>query len=146
MIAITAMLTGLKSFLSVNWKWVVLGAVALFLYWKVGSWYDAYQEQQQAERERITRLEVEKAAAEISAQSLVGTMTMMIEQQRKTEMLLLDALKRQDTIREEMKQQVDVFEDHDFPELVDAKPGLIEKLANKATNERMKELEDALND
>ena len=141
-----AALMGARKFLAANWKWVVLGAVALFAYWKVGSWYDAYQEEQKAERERITRLEVEKAAAEISVQSLSGTLQMMREQQVKTEMLLIDAIRRQDEIRSEAKEQVDVFEDHDFPALVDAKPGLIEKLANKATNERMREIEDALND
>lgn len=138
-------LLGAKSFLSAYGKWVLLAAVVLFAYWKVGSWYEAYQEEEKAERERITRLEVEKAAAQVSMQSMAATMVMLMEEKRKQEVLLLEALRKQDEIRAEAKEQIDVFEDHDFPALVEAKPGLIEKLANKATNERMTEIEDALN-
>ena len=138
-------LAGAKGFLSRYGKWVLLGAVVLFAYWKVSSWYEAYQEAEAAERERITRLEVEKASAIVSLQSMAATMAVIMEEKRKQEVLLLEALRKQDEIRAEAKAQVDVFEDHDFPALVEAKPGLIEKLANKATNERMTEIEDALN-
>lgn len=140
-----AMWIAAKAFLKVNWKWVVIGLLCIFVYWKGGNMLDNYVERKTAEKEQLVRMALEKQAAEISFQNLAGTMALVLEQQRKTEMLLLDALNRQDTIREEAKAQVDIFEDHDFPDLVDKKPGLIEKLANKATNERMQELEDALN-
>lgn len=146
MIALMPIWATAKAFFKVNWKWVVIGLVLVFAYFKVGSWYDAYQEAEAAERERITRLEVEKASAQVSLASMAATLQIVMEEKRKQEVLLLDAISRQDRIRAEAKEQVDVFEDHDFPKLVEAKPGLIEKLANKATNERMQQLEDALNE
>ena len=146
MIALMPIWAAIKGFVSVNWKWVVIGGVLIFAYFKIGAWYDAYQETKTEERRAVLALALEKQAAEISLQNMAGTMQLLLEHQRKTELLLVDALRRQDEIRTEKKAQVDVFEDHDFPDLVDKKPGLIEKLANKATNERMQELEDALND
>jgi hypothetical protein len=146
MLTLLAIWKGFKSFLAVNWKWVVIGVVLLFVYFKLTSWYDAYTEQRENERAALTSAALRVQAAELSNQSMQATMMYMLDQQRKTEMLLLDAIRRQDEIRAEAKAQVDVFENHDLPKLVQAKPGLIEKLANKATAERLQEIEDALND
>lgn len=145
MIWMTA-LSAIKGFLQVNWKWLVIGVVIVVAYIKVGNWYDAYQEQQEQERTALVRMALEKQAAELSVQSLAGTLQLVMEEKRKQELLFIETLRRMDEAKAEAKAQVDVFEDHDFPALVEAKPGLIERLANKATNERMQELENALND
>jgi len=58
-------------------------------------------------------------------------------------------IKTQKAIREEIKAQKDIFtrqREHSFEQLVQAKPGLIEKLANQATQERLDALAAALND
>ena len=49
-------------------------------------------------------------------------------------------------IRTEAEQQIAVLEDRErFQKVVNAKPGLVEKLANKATKERFDELEIIFN-
>lgn len=142
----TAILMGGKYFLGRYGKWILLAGVLLVVYFKATSFYEDYKQAKEDQARELVRTALEKQAAELSLQSLQGTLLMMMEQQRKYELLLVDSLRKQDEIRAEADKQVEVFEDHDFEGLVEAKPGLIEKLANRATAERMQEIQDALND
>lgn len=131
--------------LKLVWKPVVIVLSAGLLYWKISSWIDDYQEMKQAYETSISQLQRERDNARIEAESAKATVEELRRNEERLELLLADALERQDQIRTEANRQVDVFQQHNFTELTKAKPGLIERLANKASKERMTAFEEAFN-
>lgn len=136
---------GLK-FLAANWKFILGGFAIGFLYIKFDSWLNDYVADQKAQQNQIVHLVQERDQA---IQEAISALKAIEEQEahvKRMELLLEETLKRQDEIRAEAREEKRTFEEHDFEKLVIAKPTLIERLANRATAERMKSFEDAFND
>jgi hypothetical protein len=127
------------------WK-PILGAVVVgFVYWKVGNMFDDYKEMVADRDGRITQLVVERNDARVEAESAKAALKEKEQHEKRLELLLADAIKRQDEIRKEKREQQDIFEGHDLGKMAQRHGKWIEKLANKATQERMDDLEDAFN-
>lgn len=104
---------------------------------------DALLEERQ---QTISGLVQDVTIAEIEAKTARATVDEMIESQKRIERLQAEALAAQAQIRAEVRAQKAVIEDaRRLERLTRAKPGLIERLANKATQERFDELEAAYN-
>lgn len=132
-------------FVKSSWKPVTIVLLVILSYWKITTWYDAFQEQQLAEQKLITKLTVERDRAMISAASFQAVAAEKAMNELRLELLFEKLLDQQKLILKESDRQKDIFENHNFEALTNAKPGLIENLANKATQERMDAFEDAIN-
>lgn len=86
------------------------------------------------------------AAAEKSARQVTEATLKTVEAQKTASDALLTAANAENqALRVQREQQKMVFEKHDLGALMAKKPGLIERLANKATAERMQQFEEAIN-
>lgn len=139
-------------FLKMWWK-PILGAVVVgFLYWKVSGFIDDYQEMKadhkselQAKNDEIRSLTVQRNNARIEAESAKSALEEKEKHEERLELLLTDAITRQDDIRKDKRTQQQVFEGHDLEEMAKRHNEWIEKLANKASQERMDDFENAFN-
>ena len=138
-------LTAIKVFFLGNWKWIAIVVVCFGAYWKLGAVFDDYKNMVAERNATITKVTVARDRALVEAATAQAAIFEIKAHAKRMELLLSDALQRQDEIRAEATAQREVFEDHNFTALTKAKPGLIEKLANKATQERMNAFEDAFN-
>lgn len=132
-------------FLLGNWKVFVTAGAALFIYFKFNSLVGDFQEFRSQKEKTIVQLVQERDAARAEAASAQSAMWEMKANEKRLELLLEDAIAERAKIRAEASKQIEVFQEHNFEALTKAKPGLIEKLANKATKERMDAFEDAFN-
>lgn len=139
-------IAALGAFFGGNWKTLMLyGAiafVALFGYGKVKDYFTSVRnttERLHLERVERVKAEVERDTAQQVLDQERGHYQTLMRIQAEHSIAL-------DRIRTEAQNQHEVFEEHDFEALTDAKPGLIERLANKASQERMDEFEAAFND
>ena len=138
-------LSMIGKFLLGNWKWILLSLGVVAFYWKVNSEWSDYSEWKELQAQTITELTVARDRAVVEAASAQSALWEMKANTARLELLLQDALTRQDDVRADATAQRKVFEEHNFEALTKAKPGLIEKLANKATQERMDAFENAFN-
>lgn len=139
-------------FLLGNWKVLLVVSFAGILYLKLGSFWEDYQdyradkEQTLAQKEQvILKLTQARDHALIEVAESRSAMWEMKANEKRLELLLAEAIEQQKEIRAVARQQVEIFENHNFEALTKAKPGLIEKLANKATQERLDAFEEAFN-
>ena len=123
---------------------LTVGAAA-FMYFKLNSMWDEYQEFRTLKEQTIIELTQSRDQALIEVAEARAAMWEKEAHAERLELLLEEARAERAAIRAEAARQVEVFEDHNFEALTKAKPGLIEKLANKATQERMDAFEDAFN-
>jgi hypothetical protein len=129
-------------------KLIGIGAVAIFI---IGTFFwirGAFNERDKLLDERkmtITQLAVDKSEALISKQFAEDALARMIADEARMKTLYNNTLALQDTFAAEMKEQTEVLEKHNLTELTNAKPGLIEIRANKATKERSDELMQIIN-
>lgn len=131
-----------------NLKWIGLGVAAVAvagIAWKIHS---TFQERDRLLEERkmvVANLVQDLTIAEIEKQEAEETIARIEADKRRLEQLYADTVVVQREIRAEIREQKAIFERHDFNRLVQAKPGLIETRANRATQERFDELETAFN-
>ena len=128
-----------------NWRWIVGALVVGVLYWKASNWYDDYQDMKETYNRNVQQLLIERNNARVEAESAKAALLEIKRHDERLELLLKDAIQRQDVIRKETREQQKIFERHDFQALTEAKPGLIERLANRATEDRFNAFEDAFN-
>jgi hypothetical protein len=131
--------------LKLVWKPVLLVGIVGFVYWKVANAFDDYKTMVEERNTTITKVTVARDRAIVEAAAAQAAVYEIKANAQRMELLLESSLQRQDEIRAEAKAQREVFEGHNFEALTKAKPGLIEKLANKATQKRMDSFEDAFN-
>lgn len=133
-------------------KWIGLGAAALVVIgiaWKIHSFIDEKHALEEQVRGTITNLTQDLVIAQTEAQSRKDTITRMQLDKIRLEALQEQLIQTQREIRDEVRAQKDIFtkpREHSFDELVNAKPGLIEKMANARTQERLDALEHTFND
>lgn len=133
------------SFLRLWWKPLALSAIGAFLYWKGTSLWDDYKKLAEEHERTVTQLTVERNNARIEAESAKAALAEKEKHEERMELLLADAIRRQDEIRKEKREQQKVFEGHDLEKMAQRHNEWIEKLANKATQERMDAFEGAFN-
>lgn len=103
-------------------------------------------------RDAIITESAAKISSQAEAQALRNAQTLLED----TLQIQIDSINRSrreinaliiefDDYRQEADAQLAVFEEHDFEGLTNAKPGLIERLANRATKSRFTEFEQAFN-
>jgi len=97
------------------------------------------------QQQTITEITVMRDRALVEATAARDTLERVQANIDRLKELLDQSLINQAAIQIEVKGQKEVFERHNFDALVKAKPGLIEHLANKATQERMDAFENSLN-
>jgi hypothetical protein len=119
--------------------------LGFWLYIQIQQYANHVTEVRNEREQKIIQLTQERDQARIEAESAKTAYEEKVLNEKRLELLLADALKRQDEIRTEARAQKAIFERHNLQALTDAKPGLIENLANKATQERMDAFENALN-
>lgn len=136
--------TALK-FLVGNWKFLVLAIGILLFYFKANAFWNDYQEYRTQKEQTVLQLTQSRDQALIQVAEARAAMWEKEANEKRLELLLAKAIEEKAAIREEARRQIDVFENHNFEALTKAKPGLIEKLANKATQERLDAFEDAFN-
>lgn len=132
-----------------NIKWIAYGSlmfVALYLGKQV---YDAFQDREQLLEERqqtVAQLLQDLTISEIEAKTAKDALGLLRESQARIELLQAENLAVQAQIREEQRAQKAVLEDQQrLTRLTEVKPGLIERLANNATQERHDEMAAAFN-
>lgn len=133
------------NFLQLWWKPLAFAAAGAFLYWKVGAVVADYREMVEERDGRITTLVVERNNARVEAESAKAALAEKEKHEKRLELLLADAIERQDAIRKEKREQQKIFEGHDLEEMAKRHNEWIAKLANKATQERMDAFENAFN-
>lgn len=139
-------LSAAGSFIGGNWKILGIVGLAFFAFYKIEDFIEDRIVEAQERNNKITELTSARDRAVVEAEGLKDTLTEMRRHEEFLKQLLVEARIRHDEARQEARDQHRVFEDHDFNKIVQAKPGLVEKLANKATQERMDEIESAIND
>jgi len=147
-VAIKAGLGVAGKFLFAQWKWVVIGLITILLLWAAFKVYGAFKDREALIEEKkgtLAALAVDLNSAEIEAQSAKATIKQMEGDKARLQGLLAGTIATQIEIRDEVREQKKLFEDHQFKEVIQAKPGLIQKKANRATQERFDELEAAFN-
>jgi hypothetical protein len=133
------------SFLKPNFFYVLLALLIAFFYWKLNNMWGEYKEWRTLQQETITQVTVMRDRALVEAETARQTLEQIQNNTVRLKELVEQSLLNQAAIQAEVKEQKDVFERHNFDALVKAKPGLIEHLANKATQERMDAFENSLN-
>lgn len=136
-------------FFTNQWKWIVAGILAVALSYAGWTVYDAFKDRAALleEREgRITQLVKDNTEAEIEKQTLQATVDKMLEDRQRIDELHAATVVLYEAIYEEVAAQKQIFEDHDFTKLSNAKPGLIIKPMNVATKERFDEISSVFND
>lgn len=135
-------------FLFAQWKWIVIGLIVVALLVVSFKVYGAFKDRAALLEEKkgtIATLAVDLNTALIEAQTAKATVERMQVDQARLQALAANLITTQIEIRDEVRAQKAVFESHDFDQLVQAKPGLIQKKANRATQERFDELEAVFN-
>ena len=138
-----------KGFLTAQWKWLVIGAlllIALYGWYKVNNVIEERNALKQELDSKITQLVKDKTELSIAKQEAEQTINMMLADKARIEELYNATLKVQETINTVALQQEKIFEEHDFTKLSNAKPGLIIKPMNRATQERFDEIVTVFND
>jgi hypothetical protein len=136
------------SFLVAQWKWIVITIIALILLFFSFKIYGAFKDRDalMEEREgRITQLVKDNTEAEIARQSAELVIARMLADEERINGLYDATVMLQEEIHAEVAAQKQVFLDHDFTKLSNAKPGLIIKPMNDATQERFDEISDIFN-
>ncbi len=131
-----------------NAKWIVLGILAVVALWAGKQVYDAFQEREQLLKERegtITNLVQDKTILQTERDSAKAAINRLLIDKARLQYILQTTIQTQIEIRDEIRAQKQIFEKHDFDKLAQAKPGLIQTRANRATQERFDELQDAFN-
>lgn len=132
-----------------NIKWIAYGSVLLVALYLGKQVYDAFQDREQLLEERqqtVAQLLQDVTIAEIEAKAAKDANKQLRESLARIEQLQAENLAVQAQIREEQREQKAVLEDQQrLTRLTKAKPGLIERLANKATQERHDEMAAAFN-
>ena len=132
-----------------NIKWIAYGILLLTALYLGKQVYDAFQDREQLLQERqqtVAQLLQDVTIAEIEATTAKDAVQQLRESQARIELLQAENLAVQAQIREEQRAQKAVLEDQQRLERVTkAKPGLIERLANKATQERHDEMAAVFN-
>ena len=114
--------------------------------WKINGWKTDRDALLEERKGTIAELTQNLTIAEMERNSAKAALFKAEEEKRRILENQNALLLTQDLIRAEIREQKKIFEDHDFSRLVAAKPGLIEKLSNKATAERFDDLESTFND
>lgn len=140
------------NYLKIIWKfakpnipYILLALLVAFVYWKVTGMWGEYQEWKTLQQQTITEITVMRDRALVEAATARDTLERVQANIDRLKELLDQSLANQAAIQVEVRGQKEVFERHNFDALVKAKPGLIEALANKATQERMDAFENSLN-
>lgn len=145
----TLLISKAGSFLLAKWKWIVISIVLLIVLYLGFKVYEAFKDREALEKQlegTITQLVQDNTKAEIQRQFLEATIEkMLVERQRNLE-LYQATIKLYEDIHKEVAEQKQIFEDHDFTALSNAKPGLIIKPMNDATKERFDEISNIFND
>jgi len=143
--------TALKSaggFIFTQWKWIVMSIVLLvilFLSFKV---YGAFKDRNSLLEERkgtITQLVKDNTELEIANQTNEQVIAHILADRVRMQKLYDKTVTMQEEIHAEITAQKQIFLDHDFTKLSNAKPGLIIKPMNKATAERFDEISNTFN-
>ena len=114
--------------------------------WKINGWKTDRDALLEERKGTIAELTQNLTIAEMERNSAQAALFKAEQEKRRILENQNALLLTQDLIRAEIREQKKIFEDHDFARLVAAKPGLIEKLSNKATAERFDDLEATFND
>lgn len=138
-------LKAIGKFLWNNWLTVLIVLACIFLYFKFTGALSDYKDMVAQRDTSIAELRARNVAAEVKAASALATIDKMEEDRVRIEILHNDALRRQDDSRDLARRQMEIFEKHNLQRLVDAKPGLIQPRANKASQEKMDAIEKAFN-
>lgn len=114
--------------------------------WKINGWKTDRDALLEERKGTIADLTQNLTIAEMERNTAQAALFKSEQEKRKILKNQESLIATQNAIRLEIREQKKIFEDHDFAKLVNAKPGLIEKLSNKATQERFSDLEDTFND
>ena len=134
------------------WKWLVVGVIVLGIAWIGLTIYGAFKDRAHYKEQlegNITQLTVERDRAVIERDAANETLRRKAANDEMVRELRAELRDTQKEARDRARAQQEIFEKdrkHSFSEIVQAKPGLVENLANKATQERFDELEGAFND
>lgn len=137
-----------REFLVAQWKWIVISIILLLILYFSFKVYSVFEERNDllTEREgKITQLVKENTEAEIEKQSLQQTLDRKKAEDKRIDALYQITLKRFDKIDAEIATQKQIFLNHDFTRLSNAKPGLIIPKMNNATKERFDEIANTFN-
>lgn len=137
------------SFLLAKWKWIAIAIVLGVVLYGIWEGYTIYKEREFLLEERegiIAGLTQDNTILEIENQSQKETISLMLEEQKRIRELHAATIKLYEDVYEEVAAQKQIFEEHDFTRLSNAKPGLIIKPMNDATKERFDEIVAAFND
>jgi len=139
-------LSAILGFLKINWMYVGGAILVATIWWKVSHAWSDYKDWKANQAQTITELTVSRDRAIVERASAQAAMAEKQAHVIRLEILLDHALEEQKAVTTIAKEQQDIFERHNFTALTKAKPGLIEKMANKATQERMDAFEKAFNE
>jgi hypothetical protein len=139
-------------FFKVNWKWLTIliaGLLLLWGAWSIASTYSELREMKSEKEQTISDLR-DKLNQE-TFEKLKANDALARERVNKKliEELRADYLQAKQDIRSEVKAELAVFtkdRKYTFDEMVQAKPGLIQHLANNATREYHDEMAILFND
>lgn len=137
------------SFLFAKWKWIAVSVVIAVVLYGVWQMYNIYKDREFLLKERegtIAQLVQDNTEAELELQSRDATIEKMLADRERTDELHAATIKLYEAIYEEVASQKQIFEDHDFTKLSNAKPGLIITPMNDATKERFDEISSTFND
>jgi hypothetical protein len=140
-----ATLTIIKTFIGANWKVLGLIVVAVFAYWKITGWLENYNETMEAKAATITKVTLARDRALIQLAHINATLQEKERHEERLELLLKDALQRQDDIRDEAQAAREAFEGHDLTKMANRYNKWMEKIVNNGTQERLDSIEDAFN-
>jgi hypothetical protein len=135
-------------FVLAQWKWIVIAAIGAILLWGVMKIYGAFAERASLLLERKQKIDVlaqDLTIATVEAQSAQLVIKAINEDRERLRALAANTVNEQKAIRAEASAQKQIFEKHDFAADVKAKPEIIERKANVATQERFDALETAFN-
>ena len=132
-----------------QWKWIVLSIVTLVILFLAFKVYSVFKERDDLIKEKenaITQLIKDYTVSEIERQRAQDTVNLMTAENIRIQNIYDKITETQEAIRNIELEQKRIFIEHDFTKLSNAKPGLIIKPMNKATQERFDEIANTFND
>jgi hypothetical protein len=144
-------LKGFGGWFTASWKWVVISALMAALGYLVvqyRSGQDAKDELTRVTDNAIGILTQEIAVKAMENQTMAATIARQEEQRLKNDARWEETKAEMNSIRQDYKGQMAVFEKrrkHTFEEMLTEHGEMMTRRMNKATQERIDELEDAFN-
>jgi len=118
----------------------LFGALAIFLVIFFGYRYVVNLQEANA------TLREEKQTLEISLQTITQEKENLVTRMEVSNEKLIELDTKLSKAREDVNRTLRLFSDHDFTNLVQRKPGLLEKLMQKATKKEFDEMEKIVNE